>query len=365
QTAIPDPLPDSQAPMRALHARVADYYAQANPAIAGEMAAADTPRDRAAVVQGVVTAAQANLDRLAAIQDAAERYAQQNPHRAAAMDALILTAGQLVHAYGYVRAGALGAVRGAPLGPWGAVGGAVVGMAGFHVVNEAAAAGIGASIDYAVEQAEAQGDTPEQADRNGRAVRWAAEQADTLLVLKGAAGLAARKLAVPRRAAHTVPENSAGSGFYDPRAMERMLQDRYGADAVTAHTMPRANQPNVKLTGRGRDLADGVHIPFDNRGFPIFDKYVKAEMRLPDSMFKAESKTQMRHATRSLRDSIDRGEINTNIFNQEQLAVIRKGLDKIPGHTWHHHQEAGRMQLVPEKIHNALAHVGGDFLWGQ
>ncbi|MFQ6350697.1 HNH endonuclease [Pseudomonas sp. R11F] len=27
-------------------------------------------------------------------------------------------------------------------------------------------------------------------------------------------------------------------------------------------------------------------------------------------------------------------------------------------HTWHHHQDTGRMQLVPEAFHNGARHVG-------
>ncbi|MFQ6594191.1 HNH endonuclease [Pseudomonas palleroniana] len=27
-------------------------------------------------------------------------------------------------------------------------------------------------------------------------------------------------------------------------------------------------------------------------------------------------------------------------------------------HTWHHHQDTGRMQLVPEAFHNGARHIG-------
>jgi hypothetical protein len=32
----------------------------------------------------------------------------------------------------------------------------------------------------------------------------------------------------------------------------------------------------------------------------------------------------------------------------------------MPGYTWHHHQEAGRMQLVPREIHETTIHIGGE-----
>lgn len=34
-----------------------------------------------------------------------------------------------------------------------------------------------------------------------------------------------------------------------------------------------------------------------------------------------------------------------------------------PGHTWHHHQDPGRMQLVEFGVHNATNHVGGRQVW--
>ncbi|MDR1488612.1 MAG: HNH endonuclease [Holosporales bacterium] len=43
---------------------------------------------------------------------------------------------------------------------------------------------------------------------------------------------------------------------------------------------------------------------------------------------------------------------------------MKSGLEKIDGYTWHHHQDVGRMQLVPEKIHADTGHFGGDALWG-
>jgi hypothetical protein len=35
-----------------------------------------------------------------------------------------------------------------------------------------------------------------------------------------------------------------------------------------------------------------------------------------------------------------------------------------PGYTWHHHQEFGRMELVPTDIHREVSHSGGASIWG-
>ncbi|QCL68718.1 HNH endonuclease [Neisseria flavescens] len=33
-------------------------------------------------------------------------------------------------------------------------------------------------------------------------------------------------------------------------------------------------------------------------------------------------------------------------------------LSSIPDYTWHHHQDTGRMQLVPEEKHSPTGHIG-------
>jgi hypothetical protein len=46
------------------------------------------------------------------------------------------------------------------------------------------------------------------------------------------------------------------------------------------------------------------------------------------------------------------------------MAAINAGKKKIPGYTWHHHQDVGRMQLVPTDIHRWVKHIGGFEMWG-
>ena len=68
----------------------------------------------------------------------------------------------------------------------------------------------------------------------------------------------------------------------------------------------------------------------------------------------------MRMATRDLRKQINSGKISRSQFSPEQLKAIQSGRSKIPELTWHHHQDRGRMQLVPEERHDAARHIGGD-----
>ncbi len=41
-------------------------------------------------------------------------------------------------------------------------------------------------------------------------------------------------------------------------------------------------------------------------------------------------------------------------------AAIIRGETQIPGFTWHHHQETGRMELTPRWVHDTVKHSGGN-----
>ncbi|HDS7112720.1 TPA: HNH endonuclease [Klebsiella aerogenes] len=47
-------------------------------------------------------------------------------------------------------------------------------------------------------------------------------------------------------------------------------------------------------------------------------------------------------------------------FTKKELDAIKAGSSKIPNHTWHHHQDLGRIQLVPTETHGPTGHIGGD-----
>lgn len=109
------------------------------------------------------------------------------------------------------------------------------------------------------------------------------------------------------------------------------------------------------------ELPDGssIRVVFDNKGFPIFDDVAKFDTRLNIEEFRAASYVrQLRMATRDLRSQIDTGVVKSSQFTAAQLKAISSGQDKIPGFTWHHHQDTGRMQLVPESVHGGARHVG-------
>jgi filamentous hemagglutinin len=158
-------------------------------------------------------------------------------------------------------------------------------------------------------------------------------------------------------------QQMGGDRPYDPVGIREELKRRYGDDNVTSTTVPPTSKPNVRMRGGHIDatLPDGstVRIVFDQRGFPIFDDVVRLEIHLENSTFRGASYDgQLRMATRDLRARIQRGEISASGFTEAQMTAIRSGAEKIPGYTWHHHQDTGRMQLVPEAIHSAVRHTG-------
>lgn len=145
---------------------------------------------------------------------------------------------------------------------------------------------------------------------------------------------------------------------YSSRAIEKRLFTQYGQTAVKSSTLPPAHFPNVRHAGRSV-MAAGHSVPFDHKGMPNFDKHLKYDTRLAGYNAKADSQTHFRSATRDLRDAMKRGEVPKGTFDARQTKAIEDGAPKIPGYTWHHHQDKGRMQLVPDAIHAGARHAGG------
>jgi hypothetical protein len=71
-----------------------------------------------------------------------------------------------------------------------------------------------------------------------------------------------------------------------------------------------------------------------------------------------------RAATRQLRENILAGKVDRKMFTDMEWKHIEGGHETIGDFTWHHHQDVGRMQLVPRQIHKDTGHWGGDALWG-
>lgn len=151
---------------------------------------------------------------------------------------------------------------------------------------------------------------------------------------------------------------------YSPRETRKGLEEKYG-ESVRSTTVPPLNKPNVKLANQEKWVSkkngERVRIIFDSRGFPIFDGIAKYDTRFISREFSESGyRGQMKMASRDLKSAIERGAVRRKDFNDEQLLAINRGAEKIPGYTWHHHQDSGRMQLIPEDVHSKVRHIGGE-----
>lgn len=143
---------------------------------------------------------------------------------------------------------------------------------------------------------------------------------------------------------------------YDSRNVRDHYVAKDGADNVSSTTVPPLNAKNVKLAGQRHPVTG---IVFDNKGFPIFDDIAAYDTRLNIDGFRSASYTrQMQMASEDLAQAIRKGQVSPGKFSEEQLNQINRGSSKIDGYTWHHHQDTGRMQLVPEFEHGKTGHLG-------
>jgi hypothetical protein len=156
------------------------------------------------------------------------------------------------------------------------------------------------------------------------------------------------------------PDDAVAGKPYDPHTTRAELETEYPGEVVSS-TVPATNKPNIKLRGQRHERSRMVH---DQRGFPIFDDVAVYEHRLPREVWSVRSRLKhMRASTRELRRAIHAREVDGSIFSPKQMSAIEKGKDRIPGYVWHHHQEPGRMQLVPKSAHKDSSHIGGMKMW--
>lgn len=116
----------------------------------------------------------------------------------------------------------------------------------------------------------------------------------------------------------------------------------------------------MKLAGKSHE---GTGVVFDQRGLPVFDAVTRFEIRISsESVLVRNERLHMKEAILHLKSEIQAGRVSPFEFTPQQLQDIYAGRSKITDYTWHHHQDLGRMQLVPVSFHD-VDHVGGMHLW--
>lgn len=107
-------------------------------------------------------------------------------------------------------------------------------------------------------------------------------------------------------------------------------------------------------------MPDGTikHIPYDDRGLPIFDDVAEFTTEIDGSK---STRGQMKQASKDMWESIKDDPNAQSRFTQNQLDKMKSGAEKIPGFTWHHNAQSSpnNMQLIPSNIHNGtVPHTG-------
>jgi RHS repeat-associated protein len=103
-------------------------------------------------------------------------------------------------------------------------------------------------------------------------------------------------------------------------------------------------------------------VPFDEDGFPVFDS--KYDVEIDSSLYSSSNPAQFREANTQLYEGIQKDPSIGDGFSAEQLHQLSQGQTP-SGFTWHHHQEAGRLQLVDREIHRNTGHTGGRAIWAK
>lgn len=104
-------------------------------------------------------------------------------------------------------------------------------------------------------------------------------------------------------------------------------------------------------------IADG-HLderPVDAGNYPDFSGHAVVDVQLPPDLWHATDAQQFRWLNEHLFES-------AKAFPWYHPSDVQSQTPP-HGYTWHHHQQPGRMQLVPFGVHAAVQHSGGRQVW--
>ena len=120
-------------------------------------------------------------------------------------------------------------------------------------------------------------------------------------------------------------------------------------------------KPNVRRAGQTwkTTKSENWTVDFDDWGFPIFDKYAVATIKLSDEETNGKLRNQHIQSA-NIRFSINEAEPGHSISSDELNKLIKEAkAGNLRDYTWHHDgHEYGRMLLLPKDIHDAFVHTG-------
>lgn len=131
----------------------------------------------------------------------------------------------------------------------------------------------------------------------------------------------------------------------------------------TAHAPGPVPECEKARSHRNEHMAGQRHpvtgVLFKENGYPAFEPIV--EIIIPEELRGPEvsDARQFADASRQLRERLERRPMLESSFSPEQLEAIKKGWPRIPGLTWHHHEDGMTLQLVDRDTHTRTGHSGG------
>ncbi len=144
--------------------------------------------------------------------------------------------------------------------------------------------------------------------------------------------------------------------LYNPHAWRQYFETTYGSGNVSSSTLQRLGTRGYKMAGQQHSSSKVV---YDSRGNPDFTPHMTYETFVsPEQFYQKKPSSHMRAATRNLRSDIEAGKVDISKFSREQQDAIKSGKAQIPGFTWHHDQQARRMQLIDSEKHAITHHTG-------
>ncbi|MFD5869437.1 HNH endonuclease [Corynebacterium sp. NPDC060344] len=93
------------------------------------------------------------------------------------------------------------------------------------------------------------------------------------------------------------------------------------------------------------------NIAFTEKGFPIFTPHVW-KIKKGGKMIPADVVVELGHSPR------------VDIKNADKIMGIDLEYRQKHKLTWHHHEDTGRMQMIPTELHREVKHTGGASIWG-
>ncbi len=188
--------------------------------------------------------------------------------------------------------------------------------------------------------------------------------------------IAQPSIAVTLAPAASALASQAMAGDPDPRPYRSERSEEWRKPKLTESGQvlpyPGTRSPpnpiaNLGRNRAGKTLSNGKDVVrFDKSGFAEFE--ARFDTLIEESHIgSGRADLHFRSANKRLHDAIqsDAGLARRLGLTEEQVAALPTSRKPPVGHTWHHHQDVGRMQLITDSAHElAKPHTGGMAIWG-